>query len=297
MRIVRYLAPGATGPAVGIVDADAAGAGARIAEVPAGGGDLGPLLLLDRAGLERVASAALVRHRLEDVRLLAPVGRPGKILALAANYHPTDARRDVDLDVDTPRVFIKPSTALRGPEEAIPFHDAAAQMIEEIELGVVIGAPGKDIPAGRAEAHIFGYTIVNDVSARALRLPPERAAMARYEWFDWLNGKWLDGFCPVGPWIVDRAALPDTTDLAITTVVSGEERIRSNTGRLIFDVPRTIAFISRYCTLEPGDLIATGVALGPAGSDEVMLREGDVVEGTVEGIGTLRNPVRRAVDG
>src|SRR5436305_6118732 len=98
MRIVRYLAPGGTGPAVGIVDGDS------VAEVPASGGDLGPLLLLDRAGLERVAATAAVHHRLDDVRLLAPIGRPGKILALAANYHPTDTRRDVNLDVDTPRV-------------------------------------------------------------------------------------------------------------------------------------------------------------------------------------------------
>src|SRR5262245_54990667 len=179
MRIVRYLAPGATGPAVGILDG--VGAGERIAEVPASGGDLGPLLLLDRAGLERVSAAALVHHGLADVRLLTPIGRAGKILALAANYHPTDARREVNLDVDTPRVFIKPSTTLRGPEEVIPYHDMAAQMIEEIELGVVIGVPGKDIPAARAVEHIFGYTIINDVSARQLRLPPERAAMARYE--------------------------------------------------------------------------------------------------------------------
>src|SRR5437763_7813316 len=122
MRIVRYLA-GSAGPAVGIVDGD------RVAEVPASGGDLGPLLLLDRAGFERVAATALVHHRLEDVRLLAPIERPGKILALAANYHPTDQLRDVNLDVDTPRVFIKPSSALLGPEEVIPFHAAAAQMI------------------------------------------------------------------------------------------------------------------------------------------------------------------------
>jgi 2-keto-4-pentenoate hydratase/2-oxohepta-3-ene-1,7-dioic acid hydratase in catechol pathway len=290
MRIVRYMAPRGAGPAVGIV----ADGGEEIAEAPAAGGDLGALLLLDRAGLERVAATAVVRHRLADVRLLTPVGRPGKILALAANYHPTDKRRDINLDLDTPRVFIKPSTALRGPEEVIPFHDAAEQMVEEIELGVVIGRPGKDIPVERTAEHIFGYTVMNDVSARKLRLPPERATMARYEWFDWLNGKWLDGFCPVGPWIVDRAALPDTTNLEIRTVVSGEERIRSNTERMIFDIPRTIAFISRYCMLEPGDLIATGVALGPAGADEVMLRDGDVVEGTVEGIGTLRNAVRRA---
>jgi 2-keto-4-pentenoate hydratase/2-oxohepta-3-ene-1,7-dioic acid hydratase in catechol pathway len=261
--------------------------------VPATGGDLGPLLLLDRAALEHVASAAITHHRLDDVRLLAPVGRPGKILALAANYHPTDALRDVNLAVDTPRVFIKPATALIGPADTIPFHDAAEQIIEEIELGVVIGRPGKHIPPERADEHVFGYTVINDVSARQLRFPSERAGIARYEWFDWLNGKWLDGFCPVGPWIVDRGALPDTTNLAIMTVVNGEVRIRSNTSRMIFDVPRTIAFISRYCTLEPGDLIATGVALGPAGSDEVMLRAGDLVEGTVEGVGTLRNPVGR----
>jgi 2-keto-4-pentenoate hydratase/2-oxohepta-3-ene-1,7-dioic acid hydratase in catechol pathway len=251
-------------------------------------------VLAARGERERIASAALVHHRLDDLRLLAPVGRPGKILALAANYHPTDALRDVDLAVDTPRVFIKPSTALIGPEDTIPFHEAAEQIIEEIELGVVIGRPGKQIPPERVEEHIFGYTVINDVSARQLRFPPERAGVARYEWFDWLNGKWLDGFCPVGPWIVDRAALPDTTNLEITTVVNGEVRIRSNTGRMIFDVPRTIAFISRYCTLEAGDLIATGVALGPAGSDEVMLQAGDVVEGTVEGVGTLRNPVGRS---
>lgn len=285
MRIVRYLAPDGRGPQVGMLE------GERIAEVPASGGDLGVLLLLDRSGLEEVARAALVHHR--DVRLLPPVGRPGKILALAANYHPTDKLRDVNLAVDTPRVFIKPSSALLGPEDPIPFHDVAAQMIEEIELGVVIGRPGKDIPVERASEHIFGYTVMNDVSARELRFPPERAGLPRYEWFDWLNGKWLDGFCPVGPWIVDRAALPDIDNLEITTVVSGEVRIRSNTSRLIFKVPQLIAYISRYCTLEPGDLIATGVALGPAGSDEIMLREGDVVEGTVEGVGTLRNPVRR----
>jgi 2-keto-4-pentenoate hydratase/2-oxohepta-3-ene-1,7-dioic acid hydratase in catechol pathway len=240
-----------------------------------------------------VAATAIVHHRLNDVRLLAPVGRPGKILALAANYHPTDKRRDVDLAVDTPRVFIKPSTALLGPDDTIPYPEAAAQIVEEIELGVVIGRPGKDIPAERAYEHVFGYTIINDVSARELRFPPARAGLERYEWFDWLNGKWLDGFCPVGPWIVDRAALPDVTDLALTTMVSGAVRIRSRTSLMIIDVPRTIAFISRLCTLEPGDLIATGVALGPAGSEEVMLQPGDVVEGTIEGLGTLRNPVER----
>ena len=287
MRIVRYLAPHAQAPAVGVLTGD----DDRIAEVPLSGGDLGVLCLLDSAGLERVADAALVHHNLGDVRLLAPIGRPGKILALAANYHPTDVRRDVNFELDSPKVFMKPSTSLLGPEDPIPLHAAALQTVEEIEVAVVIGRPGKDIAAEQAHEHIFGYTILNDVSARKLDYPPERSD--RYQWFDWLTGKWLDGFCPIGPWIVDHASLPGVDDLAITTAINGEVRIQSNTNRLIFNIPQTIAHISRFCTLEPGDLIATGVALGPAGTPEVMLREGDLVEGTVEGIGTLRNPVRR----
>ena len=290
MRIVRYLAPGSVSPAVGIIDQS----GAHIAEIPATGGDLGPLTLLNEAGLAQVAASALVHHALAGVRLLAPIGRPGKILALAANYHPTDRRRDVNLDIDTPKVFIKPSSALLGPDDTIPFPDVAVEMVEEIELGVVIGKPGKDITPEASWDHIFGYTIINDVSGRTLRFSPERAGLARYEFFDWLNGKWLDGFCPVGPWIVTRESLPDIASLELTTVINGQARITSNTNRMIIDVPRTIAFISRYCTLEPGDLIATGVALGPAGSDEIMLRNGDVVEGIVGGIGTLRNPVGKA---
>ena len=110
-------------------------------------------------------------------------------------------------------------------------------MIEEIELGVVVGRPGKDIPAERAHDHVFGYTIVNE-SRRASSTAAARPAASAFEGFDWLNGKWLDGFCPVGPWIVDRAALPDVTDLAITTTVNGAVRIRSRTGLMIFDVPR-----------------------------------------------------------
>ena len=286
MRIVRYLASGGRSPAVGILEDE------RIAEIPATGGDLGPLLLLDHSGLEQAAAAAMVHHNRDDVRLLAPVGQPGKILALAANYHPTDARVPVDLDVDTPKVFIKPRTALLGPGDPIPYHGVVSQLIEEIELGVVIGRPGKDIPVERAMEHIFGYTVINDVSARELRFPPERAGQERYEFFDWLNGKWLDGFCPVGPWIVNRDCLPDIGNLDLQTVVSGEVRISSNTSRMIFNVPQMIAYISRYCTLEPGDLIASGVALGPDGADETFLRDGDVVEGTVEGVGTLRNPVQ-----
>jgi 2-keto-4-pentenoate hydratase/2-oxohepta-3-ene-1,7-dioic acid hydratase in catechol pathway len=282
---MRYLAPGASDPAVGVTDGD------LVAEVPASGGDLGPLLLMDRAGLERIASASMVTHNPADVRLLTPVRRPGKILALAANYHPHETELEIDLDVETPRVFIKPATALLGPDDPIPYHSVTGDLVEEIELGVVIGRPGKDISIGRALDHVFGYTIINDVSARSLRFSPERADDPGTHWFDWLNGKWLDGHCPVGPWIVHSSSLPEPGNLAITTRINGEVYVQGNTSRMKFDIPRQIAYISRLCTLEPGDLIATGVVPLGAGEDEVMLKPGDLIEGAVEGIGTLRNTV------
>lgn len=285
MRLVRYLSSGGGEAAVGIVDGDSVG------EVPGSGGDPGPLLLLDDAGLERVASAAIVSHRLADVRLLAPVRRPGKILAMASNYHPHHKRLDVDVDVETPQVFIKPSTALLGPDDEIPYHRIAGKLIQEIELGVVIGRPGKDIPLGQALDHVFGYTIINDVSARALGFSPDRADAPATHWFDWLNGKWLDGYCPVGPWIVPRSEVPDPGDLEITTRVNGDVQVQGSTSRMKFDIARQIAYISRISTLEPGDLIATGVVPLAEGQAEAMLKPGDRVEGTVEGIGTLRNRV------
>ena len=285
MRLVRYVTSVAGEPAVGIVDGDS------VSEVPASGGDPGPLLLLDRAGLERVASAAMVTHRLADVRLLAPIGRPGKILAMAANYHPHHERLDIDVDVETPQVFIKPSTALLGPDAEIPYHRIAAKLVQEIELGVVIGPPGRDIPLGQALDHVFGYTIINDVSARALGFSADRADTPAKHWFDWLNGKWLDGYCPVGPWIVHRSEVPDPGNLEITTRVNGDVHVQGSTSRMKFDIARQIAYASRISTLEPGDLIATGVVPLAEGREETMLKPGDEVEGTVEGIGTLRNRV------
>ena len=287
MRVVRYIAQEAIHPAVGVADGDS------IAEVPASGGDLGPLLLLDSPGLERVASASTVTHSLGNVRLLSPVRRPGKILAMAANYHPHEERQDIDVDVETPRVFIKPATALLGPDDPIPYHPVTGALVEEIELGVVIGRPGREISKADALDHVFGYTIMNDVSARSLRLSPDRADDPATHWFDWLNGKWLDGHCPVGPWIVPSGSMPDPASLQITTKINGEVTVQGNTDCMTFDVPRQIAYISSLCTLEPGDLIATGVVPVAAGQDEVTLKPGDLVEGTVEGIGTLRNGVTK----
>ncbi|MBM3932790.1 MAG: fumarylacetoacetate hydrolase family protein [SAR202 cluster bacterium] len=286
MRIVRYLAPGAKAPAVGIIVR-----GDKISEVPGSGGDLGVLTLLDTAGLRQVASAATVTHDLKKVKLLAPVGRPGKILCLAANYHPTDKRKEVNLDRDTPKFFIKPSSAMVGPDEAISYFPVTTSLIQEIELGVVIGKPGRNISKEKALDHVFGYTIINDVSSRSLNFAKERENVY---YFDWLNGKWLDGHCPVGPWVVDKASIADPHKLSLKTYVNGELRIDSSTSNMIFDIGRQIEYISKMCVLEPGDLIATGVALAKAGEGEKMLQPGDVIEGVVEGVGKLTNPVVKA---
>ena len=287
MRVCRYLAPGAHAPAVGIIT------GSTVAEIPAAGQDLGVLLLLQRAEIERLHHSAGTYHDLDSLKMLPPVGRPGKLLMLAANYHPTDARKEVDLDVETPQFFIKPSTALIAHDETIPHNPIVGGQIEEIELGAVIGRPGKNISREDAFDHIFGFTIVNDVSARSLRFSDQRSNPDRVHWFDWLNGKWLDGYCPMGPWIVPAEYLDDPVaeNLSLTTKINGEVVIDSNTNRMIHPIANQIAYISTLCTLESGDVISTGVALGASGAEETLLQPGDVIEGEIEGIGTLRNTV------
>jgi 2-keto-4-pentenoate hydratase/2-oxohepta-3-ene-1,7-dioic acid hydratase in catechol pathway len=289
MRVARFMAPGASTPSAGLIDEND-----NVAEVAGAGGNVATLLLLDDAGLKQVASTAINTYSLDDVRLLAPVGNPGKILALAGNYHPHTTDSDVDVDVNIPKFFIKPFTALIGPDDEIPHHDKATiNNVEEIELGVVIGKPGKNISQANAYDHVFGYTIMNDFSGRDLRLNAGRDPAGH--WFEWLNGKWLDGYSPVGPWIVPASEVGDPTNLKVTTKVNGDVRVDGNTSRILYDIPHMIAYISLLCTLEPGDLIATGVVPLPDGTtDEVFIQPGDVIEGIVENVGTLRNTVAKA---
>jgi 5-carboxymethyl-2-hydroxymuconate isomerase len=153
-----------------------------------------------------------------------------------------------------------------------------------VELGVVIGRTLRDVPAGDALGHVFGYTAGNDVSARDVQFGDGQ----------WVRGKSLDTFCPLGPRIVTADAIPDPQRLRLTTKVNGEVVQDSSTAKMIFDVAEILAFCSRSFTLEPGDLVLTGT---PWGCGEFMdpkrsLRDGDVVEVSVEGVGALRNPVR-----
>ena len=234
-------------------------------------------------------------HRLEDVRLLPPIPRPGKILAAAGNYQAhIDEGGGIKVDVSrrTPRVFIKPSTALIGQGDAIVLPSVSDETDWELELAVVIGQGGRNIDVGQALDHVAGYTILNDVSARSMSWGIEDREVHDWDkFFDWLMGKWVDTFSPVGPWIVTSDEIPDPHVLDLRLELNGEVWQHASTADMIFDCSDLIAYVSRFSTLEPGDIIATGTPSGIGAASGRYLRSGDVMVGTIEKIGTLRTPV------
>jgi 2-keto-4-pentenoate hydratase/2-oxohepta-3-ene-1,7-dioic acid hydratase in catechol pathway len=211
------------------------------------------------------------RHALADVRLLAPV-LPSKIIGIGKNY--AEHAREMGGDVPgTPVVFLKPSTSVIGPGDAIAYPDVSAEVHHEGELAVVIGRLCRDVPAGRVPEVVLGFTCANDVTARDLqRAEPQ-----------WARAKGLDTFCPLGPWVVTDL---DPSDLAIGCTVNGEVRQAGRTADMVRDVTELVTHVSRSMTLLPGDVILTGT---PAGVGPLQV--GDEVAVTVEGIGTLTNRV------
>jgi 2-keto-4-pentenoate hydratase/2-oxohepta-3-ene-1,7-dioic acid hydratase in catechol pathway len=171
-----------------------------------------------------------------------------------------------------------------GPNEPV-FLDASIsdRLDYEVELGVIIGKPGKNITEEAALDHVFGYTIINDVSARDLQRRHEQ----------WFKGKSLDRTCPMGPWIVHRDALPEVDDVRIALYINGEQRQNARTSQMIFGIRKIIASLSSGMTLEPGDVIATGTpsGVGFAMTPPRFLRDQDVMRCEIEGIGVLINPV------
>lgn len=227
---------------------------------------------------------------LDSVTLLAPIPRPAKnIMCLGLNYadHVAEtsaaAQRDAKLP-EHPIVFTKNVTSVTGPGAGIPCDPAASEQLDwEVELGVIIGRPGYAIDAGDAMDHVFGFTVINDVSARDLQF--------RHKQF--FIGKSLDGACPMGPWIVTADEIPDPHALAIRCDVNGVRKQDSSTRHMIFDIPAIIATLSRGMTLEAGDIIATGTpdGVGFARTPPEFLKPGDEVVCEIEGVGTLRNSV------
>lgn len=247
-----------------------------------------------RAAATAHADAALRRS---DVTLAAPVPRPGKIVCLAGNYreHIVEsgfAAVDED-DVITPQLFLKPATCLAGDGAEVPLQARNVSVGWEIELAVVIGTGGRDIAEADAMRHVFGYTILNDLSERSVnRDVAGRRVRERDPFFDWLAGKWFDGFAPCGPWIVTADEIPDPHDLEMRLHVNGVPRQRGNTRDMIFRIPALIAEISSIATLEPGDLIATGTPVGAGtGAGAAVLHEGDEIRCEIDGIGLLHTRI------
>ena len=282
-------------------------AGEGICDIPSrwpdGPGSLLAALQAGPEALGRIAELAAGCSQaipLKDVRLLAPIPAPAKLIGLAVNYleHHREYDRGQDMPDDparttTPRPFLMPATAVVGPGDEIPWPDYSRQLDYEIELAVVIAKPAKRVSPSQAADCIAGYTIANDVSARSVTHAQGRSPRPRDEFFDWLHGKWADGFCPIGPWIVTADEIGDPMNLALELTVNGEVRQNSSTANMIFDVYQIVSFCSHLMTLTAGDVIATGTPSGVGLASGRFLSTGDVITCRIEKIGELTNTLGR----
>ena len=233
---------------------------------------------------------------LDSVKLLAPIPRPGKVLALAGNYaeHIKEAGLKLGLS-DSPRVttvprpFLMPATAVIGPGDQIPWPVYSETIDYELELAVVIGRKAKSITPDQAPEFIAGYTIVNDVSARTVTFTKNRAKRPWDEFYDWLNGKWADGFCPMGPFLLTADEIEDVQNLDMMLTVNDQVRQKANTSQMIHPVAQIVSFLSHLMTLEPGDIIATGTPSGVGMATGNFLKAADRIDATIENLGTLTN--------
>jgi 2-keto-4-pentenoate hydratase/2-oxohepta-3-ene-1,7-dioic acid hydratase in catechol pathway len=274
--------------------------GKRIVDIPAALGpddDTSTMLGLIRAGapmLERLrelaSRPAVGSLALGDVKLHAPIPRPLKnVFCVGWNYLPHFEEGAKKLQDDRklpewPVFFSKATTTVTGPYDTVPFHaHVSSQCDWEVELGVVIGPGGRDISQDDAMRHVWGYTVINDVSWRDLQ---------RRHGGQWHKGKSLDGSCPMGPWIVTADSV-DHSNLAVSCRVNGVTKQESNTRHMYFKVPRLIADLSAGTTLEAGDVISTGTpeGVGFARTPPEFLKPGDLLETEIEGIGVMRNPI------
>jgi len=238
----------------------------------------------------------------DKVKVLAPIPRPGKLLALAGNYteHIEEAslKKGFKLGLTAsskqetvPRPFLKPATTVTGPGDTIPWPAYSEQVDYEIELAVVIGKATRCVKPEEAMEYVGGFTILNDVSARSVTFSQGRKARPWDEFYDWLNGKWADGFCPMGPWLLTTDEVKEVQNLEMELSVNGRVRQKANTSQMIFPVADVVSFLSYIMTLEAGDVIATGTPGGVAAVSGNFLKEGDLIECRIEKLGTLRNPL------
>jgi 2-keto-4-pentenoate hydratase/2-oxohepta-3-ene-1,7-dioic acid hydratase in catechol pathway len=238
--------------------------------------------LVDQQSLDELAQRRLA-YPLKRVRLQAPIATPGRnVFCLGRNYADHATERGAAIP-DHPVYFTKPGTAVVGPGDDVVHHAVTKELDYEVELAVVIGVGGRDIPRAEALSHVFGYTVINDVTARDLQKRHNQ----------WFKGKSLDTFCPMGPVLVTADEIPDPQALNISLRVNGQVRQQSHTSKMIFPVAQCVEVLSQSMTLLPGDIIATGTPDGVGAATGSFLRAGDRMEAEVEGIGVLANKVVR----
>jgi len=288
MRLVTYTQARGE-PRLGLVQNEQ-----LVVDVSAAAPSMLALIQAGADGLDRVRQAAATGHSapLEQVRLLAPIPRPSKnVFCLGLNYkeHVAESAAGRGANPEElpkyPIWFTKAVTSLTGPYDDIRVDLRLSDKYDwEVELAVVIGKGGRNIPKERAYEYVHSYSVFNDFSVRDLQ---------RRHGGQWFKGKSLDKASPMGPWLVTPDEIADPTSLQVLLRVNGETKQTSNTNLLIFDIPTSIADLSDTITLEPGDIIATGTCggIGAARKPPEFLKPGDVMETEIPGVGVLRNRI------
>jgi 2-keto-4-pentenoate hydratase/2-oxohepta-3-ene-1,7-dioic acid hydratase in catechol pathway len=280
VQFVNLQKEGYTGPAVmeGGEVISLRGAGFQsMLQVVSGGEDA-----MDRVRRWIYGPPGSQRQEAHNAMLAAPIPRPHKIICIGLNYR--DHAEESNMPIpEVPTVFSKYSSSVIGPLAAIVLPKISTKPDYEAEFAVVIGRGGRHIREDDWRDHVFGYTVINDVSARDFQMATSQ----------WMIGKTFDTFCPMGPGIVSADEIEDPHNLQISLTINGETLQDSNTRNLIFGVPKLIAYLSSVFTLEPGDIISTGTpaGVGFARKPPRWLMPGDEVAVTVQGVGTLINPV------
>jgi 2-keto-4-pentenoate hydratase/2-oxohepta-3-ene-1,7-dioic acid hydratase in catechol pathway len=307
MRLATFRGPDGNPRSGAVIGADGSERIVDLAQATAGRVPTGDLLGLLQAGPSALAAARAAADAgggqpLGSVELLAPIRRPGKLLAVAGNFQAhieEGGGQRVDKTKIVPKLFIKPSSAIIGPGEPVALPTVSNALDWELELAIVIGTAGRDIPLAKARDHIAGYSVINDISARSMQWGVEGREPGGFDdFFDWLNGKWGDGFAAWGPYITTTDSVsPDPNNLEMTLKVNEKVWQHGSTSDMIFSPEEIIAFASRWMTLEPGDVIAGGTLDGTGDAAGVYLNEGDVMIGTIGDLGTLITPVVAATNG
>lgn len=299
MRYLTFSVPGDAAPRLGVthgdgvVDIRSLSGASGAPRLPASLLELiyqGPAAWRQVSEFLKTAVPSAAIHRLNEIRWHAPIPRPSKnVFCVGLNFltHIEEGARARSTNVKLPEVpvfFTKAPTSVVGPYDDIPWDRSVTQQVDwEVELGVILGVTGRNIPRGAALQHVFGYTVINDVSARDLQKSHSQ----------FFKGKSLDGFCPIGPLVVTADEFGDPQARQLTLRVNGLVKQSGNTRDMIFPVDRLIESLSHGLTLEAGDILATGTpdGVGFARTPPEFLQDGDIMETEIEGIGAMRNRI------